>query len=158
MLGGPNGRMTLLTPDGKRKLEEELHHLKSEQRPTMAKKIEAAKELGDISENAEYSTAKEEQAFTEARIAEIENLLKYAEVATRSAPSGVVAVGSTVIIQDGATTRTYKVVGYNEAKPAEGKVSNESPLGRALLGKRQGEMVTFDTPGGKRSFIIQNVD
>lgn len=149
----------VLTSEGKEKAEQELHYLKTEKRKQVAEKIEAAKEMGDISENAEYAAAKDEQAFMEARVAELENILAYAEVV--SAPesgAAVVMVGSTVEVKmaDG-TTRTFTVVGYNEANPSEGKISNESPLGHGLMAKHVGDAVSVETPSGLKTYTIQSI-
>ena len=147
-----------LTPEGRQKAEEELHYLKTEKRALIAQRIETAKELGDLSENAEYAEAKDEQAFAEARILELSNLLKYAEVVTgRPEVSDVVRVGSVVTIESEAGQRTYTVVGFNEANPMDGKISNESPLGQALLGGRVGETISFQTPNGSKKFTIAQI-
>lgn len=151
----PINHQTILTEEGKRKLEEELEYLKTVKRKDVAKKIEAAKEMGDISENAEYAAAKDEQAFMEARIAEIENLLHYSVLASTSGPRDAVMVGATAEVEDESKKRrAFTIVGYNEANPVEGKISNESPLGQALLGKRVGDSVTVDAPNGKKTYTI----
>src|SRR3989338_1690308 len=147
-----------LTPEGRQKAEEELHYLKTEKRALIAQRIETAKELCDLSENAEYAEAKDEQAFAEARILELSNLLKYAEVvAGRPEVSDVVRVGSVVTLESEAGQRTYPVVGFNEANPMDGKISNESPLGQALLGGRVGETISFQTPNGSKKFTIAQI-
>ncbi|KKU47584.1 transcription elongation factor GreA [Candidatus Uhrbacteria bacterium RIFCSPLOWO2_12_FULL_46_10] len=144
-----------LTTEGRQKAEEELYYLKTEKRPLIAEKIETAKELGDLSENAEYAEAKDEQAFVEARILELTNLIKYAEVVPHQTKvSDIVNVGSTVTIEDETGQRTYIIVGFNEANPSAGKISNESPLGQALLGRRVGEIVSFQIPSGFKKLTI----
>lgn len=148
----------VLTPEGKDKAQQELHDLKTNRRKQVAEKIEAAKEMGDISENAEYAAAKDEQAFLEARIAELENLLAYAEVVEAPADGQTITVGSTVVVKgEQGVAKTYTVVGYNEANPAEGKISNESPLGQALMGKRAGDSVSLETPNGERTYQVEKV-
>lgn len=148
-----------ITEEGRKKAEEELARLKNEKRPLIAKKIAAAKELGDLSENAEYAEAKDEQAFVEARILELTNLLKFAEVVPeQTSGSEVVAVGSKVTIEGESGQRTYTIVGFNEANPAAGKISNASPLGQALLGRKVGESVSLQIPSGLKQFTILEIN
>lgn len=151
------GNHVYLTPDGYDKATEELRYLKQEKRRQVAEKISSAKELGDLSENAEYSAAKEEQAFTEARIIELENLLKFAEVVDDKKHTTTVQVGSVVVLEGDTGKKTYTVVGFNEADPAAGKISNESPLGQALHGKKMGDVISFQTPAGERKLTIISV-
>lgn len=147
-----------LTPEGRRKAEEELEHLKTKKRLEIAKKIEQAKELGDLSENAEYADAKDEQAFAEARIIELTNLLKYAEtVSGDAAKGGVVTLGSVVTVEGANGRRTYTIVGYNESNPSLGKISNESPLGQALLGHQVGDKVSARLPNGAIELIVISI-
>ena len=148
---------TFLTEEGLQKAMDELRFLKTEKRKLIAEKIESAKELGDLSENAEYSEAKDEQGFTEDRITELEGLLKYAEVVKSQTAGTSVGIGSTVLLQSTDGDRTYTVVGYNEANPATGRISNESPLGRALLGKKVGDSVIFKAPKGERRFTVGSI-
>ena len=148
----------VITEEGKQKAEEELHELKTVRRKQVAEKIEAAKEMGDINENAEYAEAKEEQAFLEARILELENMLAYAEIVTpASEGDSVVMIGSNVEVHSEQGKRLYTIVGYNEANPGAGKISNESPLGQALVGKRVGDQVTVATPSGNKTYIIEAI-
>src|SRR3989338_7475599 len=143
----------VLTAEGKQKLEEELVHLKTTRRIEVADRIEAAKEMGDISENAEYATAKDDQAFLEARINELEKILAFAKIIEAPEAGEVVGIGATVVLeQEAGAVRTYTIVGYNEANPSEGKISNESPLGQALVGKRVGENVSVATPSGEKKY------
>jgi transcription elongation factor GreA len=144
----------ILTPQGREKLSAELTYLKEEKRPAITKRIAAAKELGDLSENAEYADAKDEQAFAEARVAELENILKYAEIVTPHGHGDAVAVGATVTVRSAEGERTYTLVGMSEADPAQARISHESPLGRALLGKHPGDAVRFDTPRGSRELTV----
>ena len=149
----------VLTLEGKQKVEEELHVLKTAGRKQVAEKIEASKEMGDISENAEYAAAKDEQAFMEAHIAELENILAYAEVVEAPAAGGsTITVGSTVsLTTENGVKRSYTIVGYNEASPADGKISNESPLGQALMGKHIGDDIRVETPNGSKSYTVESV-
>lgn len=130
-------------------LEKELDLLKSVKRKEIAESLEFAKSLGDLSENAEYHEARQAQAETEDRIAQIEAILKNAQIISR-AKGGVVTIGSTVIIQKEGDkeTRTYKIVGSEEANTAEGKISYKSPIGEALMKRSKGETVICKTPGG----------
>jgi transcription elongation factor GreA len=147
-----------LTRDGLEKLQIELDQLVRFRRKEIASRIQEAKELGDLSENAEYQEAKNEQAFNEGRIEDLENTIKHAQIIEDSKKlSGIVQVGSTVKISlDGAST-TYTIVGSNEADPLNGKVSNESPIGRALLGKKLNDVATVTTPKGEVQYAITEV-
>lgn len=129
--------------------EKELEHLKSVRRKEIAESLEFAKSLGDLSENAEYHEARQEQAETEERIAKLEMMLKNA-VITEKHKGGVAGIGSTLTIQKTGekTERRYQLVGSEEANTKEGKISNKSPLGEALIGKSKGDRVTYETPGG----------
>ena len=149
-----------LTPEGKIALEKELQELRDVRRPDIAKKIQEAVAEGDLKENADYHDAKEKQGFIEGRIAEIEQTLRHALVVEKLL-TDVIQVGSTVTMREEGTDEdeVYMVVGAREAKPAEGKISNESPLGQELLGKRKGEKAVITTPeGGKITFKICNVE
>ncbi|RJO59272.1 transcription elongation factor GreA [Candidatus Parcubacteria bacterium] len=137
-----------ITSEGLEKLKSELNILKTEKRKELADRIQEAKELGDLSENAEYQEAKNEQSFVEGRIVELENLLKNAQIISPS-NSTIVQVGSTVETDLNQTIKTFYIVGSNEADPVNGRISNVSPLGQAFLGKRVGENVVVQTPGGE---------
>ena len=140
---------TYITKDGLTKLEQELQDLKNNKRKEMAKRIEQAKEYGDLAENAEYTEARNEQAFTEGRIAELENILKNSTIIEEDAKkSGVVSVGSKIKISSNGQTKFFHIVGSQEADPAQGKISNESPIGKALLGCKIGETVEISLPKG----------
>lgn len=145
-----------LTQDGAEKLRLELDDLINNQRLALARQLKDAKEMGDLSENADYIDAKERQGFLEGRIRYIETLLKTAIVVSEAdVPAGVVHVGSTVTIQaKGEPPETYMIVGAAEADPAGGKISHESPLGAALLGARAGQKVVFDAPVGQLNFKV----
>lgn len=145
-----------LTKAGYEKLKAELEELKSVRRPDVIARIKAAKEFGDLSENAEYEDARNEQAFIEGRIQEIEELLKRATVVD-VAHNGVVGVGMTVVVANGQDKEEYELVGAAESDPAKGKISIESPLGRALLDKRAGDTVEVLTPAGKQTYSIISV-
>lgn len=148
---------TVLTPEGYQRAKQELDELKNVKRKEIAGRIQDAKELGDLSENAEYAEAKNEQSFIEGRIVELENLIKTAVIIDSPPDSTVVRVGSTVTVQGANTKATYTIVGSNEADPTAGKISNESPLGKAFIGKRVGESITATTPAGEASYTIQTI-
>lgn len=138
-----------LTPEGFAKLEGELKHLIEVRRPEVAEMIRDAKEDGDLRENAAYDEAKEQQGFIEGRIQNLEDLLRRAEVITFAEGSDVVVLGSRVEVEEaGEASETYTIVGSAEADPIAGKISNASPLGAAIMGKRAGEMVNYKAPNG----------
>lgn len=147
----------LLTPQGLRKLEEELEHLKSVKRREIAERIKVAREFGDISENSEYDEAKNEQAFVEGRIAALEKILRNARVVVdEDVDPMTVNVGSTVTLRnrDGGEVAHYTIVGSNEANPRESRISYQSPVGKAVMGRRVGEVVEVRLPGGIARFEI----
>lgn len=143
-----------LTSAGKTELETELAELISK-RSEIAEKIANARDYGDLSENAEYDAAREEQAMLETRIAELEDILKNADI-IKPTKSSTIRVGSTVHLQNGKKV-SYQVVGPVEADPLEGKISNESPIGAALMGKKVGDKVTITTPKGQVVYSIEAV-
>ncbi|HWK18187.1 MAG TPA: transcription elongation factor GreA [Solirubrobacteraceae bacterium] len=150
----------IVTPEGLANMKAELEHLSTARRREVAARIKEAREFGDISENAEYDDAKNEQAMLEARIAQLEDKLRSATVIDASDLStDIVRVGSAVHVKDekGHSTR-YTIVGSAEAKPAEMKLSNESPVGKALLGHKRGEEVLIATPKGERRLKITKID
>jgi transcription elongation factor GreA len=157
----PDGeKETILTQEGLRKLEEELEHLKGTRRKEIAERIKQAKEFGDIAENAEYDDAKNEQAFVEGRILQIEQMLRSARVINNnSGNSDTVAVGSTVRVKDvaGGDELIYTIVGSAEADPLQDRISNESPVGQALIGRKRGETVTIRVPAGTLKYTILDV-
>lgn len=146
----------LLTPRGKQKLEAELEELKKK-RVQVASKIKDAKELGDISENAEYHAAKEEQGFIESRILELITLLKTATIVKPRSSKAKICIGSKIKVKIGIEEFTYEIVGANEADPSRGKISAESPLGAAFLNRKKGEEVDVQVPVGKRRFKILDI-
>lgn len=137
-----------LTASGAQKLENELKTLKEIKRPDVIDRIKRAKEYGDLSENAEYEDARNEQSFIEGRIKEIEYLLKYAKVFENEKGGTEVALGSTVLLDMDGDKMTYEIVSSNEANPLEGKISNISPIGSALIGAKVGDVCSANTPGG----------
>ncbi|QQG50674.1 MAG: transcription elongation factor GreA [Candidatus Saccharibacteria bacterium] len=144
-----------ITDEGRKELEAELEELKG-RRGDIADKIAEARDFGDLSENAEYDSAREEQGLVESRIAEIEDILLNAEL-IKSGKSSKVTLGSKVELKTGAKTVTYSVVGPVEADPLEGKISNESPIGEALMGKKVGDAITITTPKGEISYEIISI-
>lgn len=153
-------KKNLLTREGLRALEDELQELKVNKRQEVAQKIKEAREQGDLSENAEYDAAKDEQRDIESRIEEIEKILKYAEVADEDEiEQGVVNFGSEVSVLDISLdeVNTYKIVGSTEANILEGKLSNESPLGMAILKRRVGETITVEAPSGNFEYRILDI-
>ncbi len=150
----------ILTPEGYEKLKQEIDHLSSEKRREVAERIRAAREFGDIAENAEYDDAKNEQAHLEARIAILEERLLAARVIQkRDIAKDVVSIGSRVKLKDMAANQTveYRIVGSAEANPSEHKLSNESPVGKAIIGKKKGEVVEVAAPRGSLKFKILDI-
>ena len=153
-------KKNVLTYEGLKKYEEELTDLKVNKRKEIADKIKEAREQGDLSENAEYDAAKDEQRDIEARIEELENLLKYAEVyVDEEATTDSVGIGSNVKVLDLEFDEEldFKIVGSTEANSLEGKISNESPVGAALLRKKVGDLVTVDTQMGPLQYRILGI-
>ena len=149
---------TYLTPEGEAKLKAELKELTGPRRIELAERLRSAIQMGDLSENADYHKAKEDQAFLEGRIQEIEAILRMAVIIEKSG-SDVVSLGSQVTVQEeGFDPETYFMVGAKEADPRHGKISNESPICSALLNHKVGDVVTADTPGGKLKFKILKVE
>lgn len=147
-----------LTPEGRAKLEAELEQLKTVRRAQVAERIHAAKEEGDITENSAYDEAKNEQAFVEGRILTIEQMLKNAVMINETRARDSVGIGSYVTVaEQGNSTEVYQIVGSAEADPARGRISNESPIGRALLGKRIGDEVQVKIPDGVRYLKIVDI-
>ncbi|MDQ5932561.1 MAG: transcription elongation factor GreA [Patescibacteria group bacterium] len=148
--------MYQITAEGKVELEAELESLKA-RRGEIAEKIAEARDYGDLSENAEYDAAREEQGLVESRVAEIEDILLNAELIKASRKS-TVGIGSKVELKNGAKSVTYHVVGPVEANPLEGKISNESPIGLALMGKKVGDKASVVTPKGEINYSIVAVN
>ncbi|NCD00601.1 transcription elongation factor GreA [bacterium] len=144
----------LITQEGYDKLKSEVDYLSTTKRREIADRIEKAKELGDLSENAEYSEAKDAQALNDARIIEISNILKNVTIVESSGSSKEIAMGSVVTVKAGNKEKVFTIVSFNEADPLEGKISNESPLGTALLNKKKGDEVKVETPRGEIKYKI----
>ena len=144
-----------LTSQGKKELEAELEALKA-RRGEIAEKIAEARDYGDLSENAEYDAAREDQGLVESRVAEIEDILQNAELIKSSKKSSV-GLGSKVELKNGNKKVVYHVVGPVEADPVEGKISNESPIGLALMGKKVGDNATVSTPKGEMNYSIVSI-
>lgn len=151
-------KAVLLTEDGLKKLQDELKVLKEERRKEVIERIQEAVAHGDLSENADYAQAKEEQAFIEGRIMEIEEMLKHAEIIEHGASKGIVSIGSTVSANVNGKAVKYTIVGSNEANPAAGKISNESSVGKSLLGAKKGDKVPVDSPAGKTVYEITGIE
>jgi transcription elongation factor GreA len=150
----------ILTPEGYESLKEEIEYLSTQKRREVADRIRTAREFGDIAENAEYDDAKNEQALLEHRIAQLEERLHHARVITKKEiSSDVVSIGSRVKLRDVDAKQTieYKIVGSAEANPAENKLSNESPVGKAIIGKKKGETVEVTAPRGTLKFKILDI-
>ena len=149
---------TYLTKDGHKKLLDELENLKKVRRPQISNRIKDAKELGDLSENAEYADARDEQSFTEGRILELEAMLKEVEViGNGSSDPDAVEIGDTIVVDRDGVEKEYTIVGSNEADPMSGKISNESPLGQSFLGKKKNEEFTTPTPKGESRCKIVDI-
>lgn len=149
-----------ITKEGLEKLHEELKFLKTSKREELSLKLEAAIAQGDLSENADYHAAKEEQGFVEMRIRDLEDSLRRAQLIEEDVPADVVSVGNIVtVIEDGyGEPETYHIVGPHEANPGNGRISNESPFGQALLGAKKGQTVSVETPGGKIRLQVQAIE
>jgi transcription elongation factor GreA len=150
-------KIAYMSAEGLEKAKAELVHLKTVRRRELADRIEAAKALGDLSENAEYHEAKDELAFAEGRISQIEDILKNVSVIETGSTGGQVRIGSAVEVEVNGKKKTYTIVGSNEADPVAGYISNESPLGNAFLGHKVGESVEVQTPGGSMNYKIVSV-
>ena len=149
---------TYLTPEGETRLKAELAELTGPRRQQIAQRLRAAIQMGDLSENADYHKAKEDQGFLEGRIQEIEAILRMAVIIEKK-QSDVVTVGSRVTIQEAdSPPETYHVVGAKEADPRNGRISNESPIGRALMDHKVGDIVEADVPDGRIEFKILKIE
>lgn len=146
-----------LTQEGLKKLQEEYDQLVNVRRKEVAEKLQKARELGDVSENAAYDAARDEQAFVEGRIAELDGVLKRVEVVEEE-KGGVIQVGSTVRVHLDGNEQEFQIVGAPEANPSDGKISHESPLGRALLGKKIGDQVEIEAPAGKLTYHVLEIN
>jgi len=147
----------IISQEGYDKLKKELDERLGPKRQEIAGRIEVAKELGDLSENAEYAEAKDEQAFNDGRISELMALLKNVTVVQNNGDRHKIGMGSLVTAASEGKTKEFTIVSFNEANPSEGKISNESPLGVAFLGKKKGEKITVTTPRGNVIYEILEV-
>ena len=146
-----NANDVVLTADGKAKLEEELRYLETDKRDEVGERIRIAREFGDISENSEYDDAKNEQAILEQRIAEINDVLANAQVVDTPKKGNRVVIGSTVTLtDDDGRERVFTIFGGAEADSAQGKISNESPVGAAVLGHKKGDVIEYEGPTGRK--------
>ncbi|MFN2147107.1 MAG: transcription elongation factor GreA [Anaerolineales bacterium] len=147
-----------LTAEGLKKLEEELEHLRNVRRSEVAIRLREAMEDGELIDNAEYEAAKNEQAFVEGRILELDRMLSQAKIIEHKGKADQVEIGATVVIKEGnKKPETYTIVGAAEANPKQGLISNESPLGRALLGKKVDDLVDVQAPDGTLKFRIVKI-
>lgn len=142
-----------LTADKQADLKAELRELREVKIPNTAQRIDEARQMGDLSENAEYHAAREEMAWAQSRAKELENILDNAQIITTSKRTGV-QIGSTIVVKVKDKERTYTITGAQEAEPAAGRISNESPLGQAFLGKGEGENVQVEVPAGLQTYTI----
>ena len=149
-----------MTLEGKQKLEEELEELKTVKRPEIVERIKIARSYGDLSENSEYESAKDEQAFVEGRITTLENMIRFAQIIDNDGVADdEISIGKTVVFEElpDGDEEEYTIVGSAEADPFEGKISNDSPIAQALIGARLGDTVTIETPAGEMKVKITNV-
>jgi transcription elongation factor GreA len=152
-----NNRPAYISRDGLEKLRQELDEMVNVRRAEVATRISEAKEHGDITENAEYEDAKNEQAFIEGRIQTLSALIKNAVLIDETTSTTHVQIGSTVELEGADGRETYTIVGSAEASPAQGRISNESPVGRALLGRKKGEKVTVSVPAGDLVYKVVGI-
>lgn len=147
-----------ITKEGLKKLKDELKDLVDTKRPEIARRIKDAREMGDISENSEYDAARQEQSYIEGRISELEEVIKSAKVTENGGSKDKVDVGCRVTVHIDGTQDTFHIVGAPEANPLEKKISHESPLGSALVGKKIGEKIEVEAPVGKLTYTIINIE
>jgi transcription elongation factor GreA len=153
-----NNQQTFLTPQGYQEREQELHHLRTVRRQEVARRLHQALEEGDILENAELEDARNEQAFVEGRILQLETMLRNVVMIEEAGPRETVGLGSRVTVVEGdGPPETYHIVGSAEADPARGLISNESPLGRALMGQKVGGKAIVNAPAGVLVFEIVGI-
>jgi transcription elongation factor GreA len=155
-----DGNVVYITKEGLKKIHEELEYLKTVKREELAGKLQTAIAQGDLSENADYHAAKEEQAFVEGRVRDLEDSLRRAQVIKDNVPADRVSVGNNVtVVEEGYDEEeTYYIVGPHEASPGKGRISNESPFGQALLGAKKGQTVSVETPGGKIRLTVKAIE
>ncbi|MDD4332863.1 MAG: transcription elongation factor GreA [Patescibacteria group bacterium] len=148
----------IITKEGYEKLKNELEYLLNVKRKEIAERIETAKELGDLSENAEYHDAKDAQAFNDGRIGELTAILKNVTIVESEHSKNEVSMGSKITVENGNGKKEFTIVSFNEVDPAQGKISNESPLGLAFLGKKKGDKVKVNTPRGEVEYKIVKIE
>ena len=160
--GFDESKITLVTKEGLQKLQDELNYLRDTKRREVAGRIKEAISYGDLSENSEYEEAKNEQAFVEGRILELEEKIKYAKIISEKTHVKVVQIGTTVVIKNIKSRKSepeeYVIVGSTEASPLDHKISNESPVGAALLDKKKGDIVKVNAPGGVLEYEILQLE
>ena len=155
-----NNDVIYVTEEGLEKIKTELEYLKSERREEISERLELAISHGDLSENADYDYAKQEQAFVEGRIKDLEDSLRRAQIIDHDGRSDKIRVGSTVTVAEVGfddEEETYHIVGVHEADPANGRISNESPIGKALLGAKVGQTVKVNAPAGLMQFTVRSI-
>lgn len=159
-LNDDGSKATLVTKEGLQKLKEELDYLKNTKRKEVADRIKEAISYGDLSENSEYEEAKNEQAFVEGRIMELENKVKHAKIISEHQKTKTVQLGSTVSVKNvhKGDEEVYTIVGSTEADPFAAKISNESPVGSSLLDKKKGDQIKVITPSGNIEYVITKID
>lgn len=150
-------KINYMTAEGIEKLKEELHHLKTVKTRELAERLDSARQLGDLSENAEYQEAKHQLGQAQTRILQIGELLKTAQIIEQGGGEGGIRVGSKVVVEVRGKEKAYEIVGSNEVDLAAGRISNESPIGSALLGHKKGDDVNVETPGGTNTYKIVDV-
>lgn len=148
----------IITKEGYEKLKKEVEYLTAVKRMEIADRIQRAKDMGDLSENAEYSEAKDEQAYNEGRIAELNTTLKNVRIVDDVISSDQVGMGSVLTVKAGDAEKTFTIVSFNEVDPLTGKISNESPTGKAFIGKRKGDTAKVETPKGTIEYKIINIE
>lgn len=146
-----------LTKQGAVNLKQELEQLKNKKRPKAVERLSKARAMGDLSENSEYTAAKEELAFIEGRIQEIEEILKNASIIEINTAEQIVQIGSTVIVENNNEKKQFQIVGEFEADPLNNKLSNNSPIGQALIGKKIGDQIEINVPAGKKIYKIIDI-
>jgi len=150
---------TYITKEGLKELKKELDNLKNVKRKEIANRIQEAKEMGDLSENAEYVEAKNEQSFVEGRIIELENILKNVNIIDNKNNKGdIVNLGSTIKVKNDNKTLTFIIVGTNEVNLEEGKISHKSPIGQAFLGCKEGETIKIEVPSGVKKYQVISIE
>ncbi len=147
-----------LSKEKHKELEQELVSIKHEKIPEIAKRIDEAKQMGDLSENAEYHDARDQMAWAQSRVKEIEHILQHAQIISDDdLKAGIVGIGSTIVVEVKGREKEFTIVGAQEADPLSGKISNESPLGEAFLGKKKGDEVDVEVPAGVQKYTLLTI-